>query len=88
LSRFNLSRVGDIESYERLQVRLRAPVAEVMSANVLTVTPETDLSEIVDLMVEEKVGALPVVETERDVLVGMVSYVDVLRAARDALRER
>lgn len=87
LRQFSLSLVKDVESYERLRARLRKPVAEVMSADVLTVTPETDLVEVVDLMVEEKVGALPVVDPDSDALVGMVSYVDVLQAARESFRE-
>ena len=36
-------------------------------------------------MVEEKVGALPVVDGHTGGLVGIVSYVDVLRAAADTL---
>jgi len=64
---------------------LTAPVADIMSSDVLSVEPETDLGEVVDLMIEHRVGALPVVASENDELVGIVSYVDVLRAARDAL---
>jgi CBS-domain-containing membrane protein len=88
LRAFNVTRVQDLEGYERLRARLRAPVSSVMSADVITVEPETDLKEVVELMIEEKVGALPVVDTETDTLVGMVSYVDVLRAAREALAEQ
>ena len=87
LRQLSLAGVRDMESYERLQARLRAPLTTVMSADVLTVDPETDLSEAVDLMVGEKIGALPVVDPETDTLVGMVSYVDVLRVARNALSE-
>src|SRR5262245_56928629 len=52
LRQLSLARVRDMESYERLQARLRAPLTAIMSADVLTVDPETDLSEAVDLMVE------------------------------------
>ncbi|MBW2464399.1 MAG: CBS domain-containing protein, partial [Deltaproteobacteria bacterium] len=41
--------------------------------------------EIIDLMVDEKVGAVPVVEGDSNDLVGLVSYVDVLRALRETL---
>jgi acetoin utilization protein AcuB len=84
---FNLSRVADMESLERLQARLSVSVSMIMSADVITVEPETEVSEIVELMVEEKIGAVPVVDPETDTLVGMISYVDVLRAAREALKE-
>lgn len=64
---------------------LSAPVAEIMSADVVSVDPETDLAEAADLMIERRVGALPVLAPGTDNLVGIISYVDVLRAARDAL---
>jgi acetoin utilization protein AcuB len=49
------------------------------------VDPETEVSEAIDLMIEHRIGALPVVEPDSTKLVGIVSYVDVLRAARDLL---
>jgi CBS domain-containing protein len=61
-----------------LQTALDASVATLMNADVLSVEPEADASEIVDLMLENKIGAVPVVEAD-GTLVGIVSYVDVLR---------
>ncbi len=60
-------------------------VGELMSSDVIVVTPETELGEIVDLMLEHRIGAVPVVRQGTQELVGVVSYVDVLRAARDSL---
>lgn len=62
---------------------LAAPVAQLMSSNLISVTPEDDITDVIDLMLENKVGAVPVVERHSDTLVGIVSYVDVLREARD-----
>ena len=59
-------------------------IAEVMSADVTSIGPEAELEEIVDLLLELKVGALPVVDGDTNDLVGIVSYVDVLRALRNA----
>ena len=64
---------------------LGQPASEVMSSGVVTVHPESDVSEAIDLMIEHRIGALPVVEPDSTKLVGIVSYVDVLRAARDLL---
>jgi CBS domain-containing protein len=64
---------------------LDGPVANVMSADVLSVDSESELEEVVDLMIEHRVGAVPVVAPGTTQLVGIVSYVDVLRAARDSL---
>ena len=65
--------------------RLSQPVSAVMSSDVLSVSPEMELTELVDLMLDHKVGAVPVVNRESDDLVGIVSYMDVLRAAQDKL---
>lgn len=64
--------------------RLRRPVSLLMTGDPISVTPETELSETVDLLLENKIGALPVCDPEGNV-VGIISYVDVLRAARDLL---
>jgi acetoin utilization protein AcuB len=60
-------------------------ISKIMSSDVVSVNAETPLAEVIDLMIEHKVGALPVVEADSMDLVGIVSYVDVLRAAREAL---
>ena len=57
---------------------LDARVSTVMSADVLSVETEDDLSAVVELMLENKVGAVPVVDGD-GALVGIVSYMDVLR---------
>jgi acetoin utilization protein AcuB len=64
---------------------LSAPVGDLMSAAVISVDPEAELADVADLMIEHRIGALPVVRPGTDALVGIVSYVDVLRAARDSL---
>jgi len=64
---------------------LRAPIADLMSADVLTVDPETELGDVADLMIEHRIGALPVVTPGTGDLVGIISYVDVLRATREAM---
>ena len=76
---------ADVESIERVQALLDEPVSSVMSSDVIRVSPETDLRDVVDLMVENKIGAVPVVEAGSSKLIGIVSYVDVLNAARDAM---
>ena len=60
-------------------------VSQLMEGDVVTVGPEAPAREGVDLMAERRVGALPVVE-DGHVLVGIVSYIDVLRAMATALR--
>jgi acetoin utilization protein AcuB len=74
-----------LDGGETVRRTLAQPASSVMSAGVVTVYPESDVSEAVDLMIEHRIGALPVVEADGTKLVGIVSYVDVLRAARDLL---
>ena len=53
-------------------------VAVCMSSNVVSVDMEADVLEIVDLMLDNKIGAVPVLDGD-GALVGIVSYVDMLR---------
>jgi CBS domain-containing protein len=71
----------------RLRRELSTPVVKAMSSDVIYVEPETDVSEIVALLLEHKIGAVPVVHPDTRAVVGIVSYIDVLRAVQDALEE-
>ena len=55
----------------------RVHVAEVMSTELITATPDTSLLDAAAIMRTEKVGALPVVERGR--LVGILTETDLLR---------
>jgi len=74
-------RLGEVvEALDALTVR------EVMTWAVITVRPETGIRQAMRLMREQKVGALPVVESGR--VVGMLTERDILRAAEALIRER
>jgi acetoin utilization protein AcuB len=60
-------------------------IAVLMSSDVVSVHPESDVEEVIDLMIEHKIGAVPVTEADSAKLLGIISYVDVLRAARGVL---
>jgi acetoin utilization protein AcuB len=49
-----------------------------MSKTVWTVGPEASLEEVINLIISKQIGAVPVVDTD-GALVGIVSYVDMLR---------
>lgn len=65
---------------------LATPVQEIMTRDPLTLAPDDDLRDAVELLLEEKVGALPVVDGAEG-LVGIVTYVDILRCFLNRLEE-
>ena len=67
---------------------LGTSIGGLMSTDVIVVQPETELSDVIDLLVESRVGALPVVDPDTRAVVGIVSYIDVLRAIQDQLEEQ
>ena len=62
-------------------------IVDVMSSDVISVEPETEVGEVISLLIEHKIGALPVVEPGTREVLGIISYVDVLRALQDLLEE-
>ncbi len=65
---------------------LDVPLSDVMTQPVTTVEPDRDLGDVVDRMLEERIGAVVVVDPDSDKLVGIISYVDILHAVRDLVR--
>jgi CBS domain-containing protein len=76
----SLSRALDFEPASRRSFLSSVEVAEVMTKEVITVSPETTLSEAAELLIERRVGALPVVEPGGG-LVGLVTETDLLAEA-------
>ncbi len=54
-------------------------VSQMMSADVVCVDLDADVTSIAETMLEQRIGAVPVVDGEGAV-VGIVSYVDILRS--------
>ena len=71
---------------EAREKALHTPIAEVMTFDPLTLSPDDDLQEAVELLINEKIGGIPVVD-EAEGIVGIVTYVDVLRCFLNRLQE-
>jgi CBS domain-containing protein len=71
---------------EAREKALRTRIAEVMTNDPLTLSPDDNLQEAVELLINEKIGGIPVVD-EAEGLVGIVTYVDVLRCFLNRLQE-
>jgi len=57
-------------------------VKEAMSAELQTTAPETPVADAARLMIERKIGCLPVIERGR--LVGIVTETDFVRLVAEA----
>lgn len=62
------------------------PIQEIMTTDPITASPDDDLQEILEVLIEEKIGGIPVVD-ETEGLVGIVTYVDLLRCFLNRLQE-
>jgi acetoin utilization protein AcuB len=71
---------------EEREHALGTKISDVMTTNPLTLTPDDELQEAIELLLEEKIGGVPVVD-ESEGLVGIVTYVDVLRCFANRMQE-
>jgi len=83
----DIARVLRVEGADALREELGTSIAEVMNSDVISVEPETGVGEVISLLLEHKIGAVPVVEAGTQEVVGIISYVDVLRALQDLVEE-
>jgi CBS domain-containing protein len=81
----DVSRLLTAEGADALRRRLTLPVIQIMSTDVIAVEPDTEMDELIAALLEHKVGALPVVLPDTRQIVGIVSYIDVLRAVEDLI---
>ncbi len=72
---------NDVENPDGGAPVLAMPVMGLVSGTPITIAPGAGIDEAIDLLVNERVGALLVVDDE-GALVGMLSYIDILEAAR------
>ena len=71
------------EEYDNALLAIR--VAQFMTREPITVTRKSGLKAAVEILIERKVGALPVVDDGH--LVGILSELDILRVAYDLLSD-
>ena len=75
-----------VQGNEALYRRIlnETPVSRIMRRAPVTVGPDATMGRLVRLMIENKIGAVPVVEGDK--LVGIVSELDVLRSYLELLQ--
>jgi CBS domain-containing protein len=85
--RIRMASILATEGADALREELATPVVKIMSADVIWVDTETDLGDVVGLLIEHKVGALPVVSPGTRDVVGILSYIDVLKVLQSSLQD-
>ncbi len=82
LREYRLPLLVELNEPKRADEMLETPLFQLMKETVIALETHESLVEAIDLLLQYGVGAAPVVERDSDDLVGIVSYVDVLRALR------
>jgi acetoin utilization protein AcuB len=87
LARVDMARLLKVGGADALRQELATPISRVMSPDPISVEPESEIGEVIGLLLDHKIGALPVVDEGTREVVGIISYVDVLRALQGLLEE-
>ena len=67
---------------------LATPVGTLMRSSIIAVEPETEVREVIGLLLEHRMGAIPIVHPDTRAVLGIISYIDVFRALGDLLEDR
>ncbi|KLE07932.1 hypothetical protein AF80_10815 [Aliarcobacter butzleri L355] len=68
--------MNDIENAQEI---LKRKIEDIYLPEILTAEPESDVRKVVQIMLDLKLDAIPIVD-ENDVLMGIVSKTDILKA--------
>jgi CBS domain-containing protein len=82
LRSYMLPRPEKVLHADEARTHMAASVSAVMRTDMITVRPDTPVAALIDILLKEKIGAVPVLAPDTEELIGMVSYIDVLRAMR------
>ena len=87
LARVDIARLLKTEGADAVREELATPIVKIMSTNVIAVDPEAEIGDVIDLLLEHKIGAVPVMPEDTREVLGIISYVDVLRGLQGVLDE-
>ena len=69
---------GNVPPYSKDSPQAHTSIAELMKAEVITATPDTEIRDIARAMFEKRIGAMPIMDG-RDRLAGIITGIDILR---------
>jgi acetoin utilization protein AcuB len=74
-----LPHAHELESVNQPGLFAQRKLADVMSSQVLSATPTTEIREVAHVMLDEQVSAIPILDSSRH-LIGILTTSDILRA--------
>ncbi len=81
----SFSGAQDDEAMEAVESARSANVGNFMNTSTVKVDPETNVREVLELMLLHRIGAIPVADLDTGDLLGIVSYIDLLRVLQETL---
>ena len=81
----SFSEVSEDEAIDAVERARSSTVGNFMNTSPVKVDPETGIREVIELMLLHRVGAIPVADLDTGDLLGIVSYVDLLRVLQETL---
>lgn len=81
----SFSEANEDEAIEAVEAARSSTVGNFMNTSPVKVDPETTIREVIELLLLHRVGAIPVADLDTGDLVGIVSYVDLLRVLQETL---
>jgi acetoin utilization protein AcuB len=79
------SGTDDEDQIDAIENARSVSVGSFMNTSPVKADPETSVGELVELMLLHRVGAIPVADGDTGDLLGIVSYVDLLRVLQETL---
>lgn len=73
------------EAIDAIESARSSTVGHFMNTSPVKIDPETNIREATELMLLHRVGAIPVADLDTGDLLGIVSYVDLLRVLQETL---
>lgn len=77
INRVSASQVTDVRDYNIYHRVSDLPVRDIMTRELVTVTPDTPIIEVAQLLLEYRIGGIPVVDEGQ--VVGMITESDLFR---------
>jgi len=81
----SFSEAAEDEAIEAVEGARSSTVGSFMNTSPVKVDPETPIREVIELLLLHRVGAIPVADLDTGDLLGIVSYVDLLRRFQETL---